>query len=291
MKGLCMKVDLARAIVWGALAVGCALQAQPQGFSASGAARYVQAEDWNGLLRYAQSWTRAEPNDPNGWAFLGMDYGLHLHQPAQAAIAIRRSLQLNPNQPDGWEALGVACLDLKQYPDAITAIRRAIQLNPNQYAFWNNLAAAYSDEADWKDAMGTLDQEQPLAARLKNAQVWYVLGNGYLRLENAPKAVPAFQHCVQLQPGLAPCWTNLGVMLEWGGNDQAALQAYARATALGDSLAGQDAGRLKQAMAAQQSAASGGGGGMSPGGMLHSFRQQAVWASEDRSGTPRTDVP
>ncbi len=286
-----MKICLAKAILFGGITIGCAMQAQAQGFSSNGAARYVQTQDWNGLLHYAQGWTRAEPNDPNGWAFLGMDYGLHLHQSAQAATAIRHALQLNPNQPDGWEALGVAYIDLKQYPDAIVAIRRAIQLNPNQYAFWNNLAAAYSDEADWKDAMGTLDQEQPLAARLNNAQVWYVLGNGYLRLENAPKAVPAFQHCVHLQPRLAPCWTNLGVMLEWGGNDQAALQAYARANALGDSLAGQDAGRLKQAIAAQRAAASEGGSGMSPGAMLHSFRQQAVWASEDRAGTPRTGVP
>jgi tetratricopeptide (TPR) repeat protein len=165
-------------------------------------------------------------------------------------------------------------------------------LNPNQYAFWNNLAVAYSEEADWKDAMNTLDQEEPLAERLNNAQVWYFLGNGYLRLWNSAKSVPAFQHCTRLKPGLAPCWTNLGVMLEWGGNDQEALQAYARAAALGDSLATTDAGHLKQAMAAQRAAAaSSGGGGMSPGAMLHSFRQQAVWSAQDRAGAPRTNVP
>jgi tetratricopeptide (TPR) repeat protein len=286
-----MMRELPRAIVFGLFALACALPVQSQGYSANRAARYVQANDWNGLLGYARAWTRAEPNDPNGWAFLGMDYGLHLHQPTQAVTAIRRSLQLNLNQPDGWEAPGVAYLDLKQYPDAIAAIRRAIQLDPNQYAFRNNLAAAYSDQADWKDATNTLDQEQPLVARLKDAKVWYALGNGYLRLQSAAKAVPAFQHCVQLQPKLAPCWTNLGVMLEWGGNDQAALQAYARAGALGDSLAAQDSSRLKQAMAAQQASASGGGGGMSSGAMLHSFRQQAGWASEDRAGAPRTAAP
>ena len=285
-----MKLHLTRAIVFAAVVLGWTTLAHGQGFSNNGAARYVQSKDWNGLLRYAQNWTRAEPKDPNGWAFLGMDYGLHLHQPAQAAMAIHRSLQLNPNQPDGWEALGVAYIELKRYPDGIAAIRRAIQLNPNQYAFWNNLAAAYSDEADWKDALATLDQEQPLASRLNNAEVWYVLGNGYLRLENAPKSVPAFQHCVRLQPRFAPCWTNLGVMLEWGGNNQAALQAYARASPLGDSLASQDAGRLKQAIAAQR-AASPQTGGMSADAMLHSFHQQAVWASEDRAGTPRTAVP
>lgn len=83
-----MKIHLAEAIVCGAVAMGCAMQAHAQEFSNNGAARYVQAQDWDGLLRYAQGWTRAEPNDPNGWAFLGMDYGLHLHQPNQAATAI-----------------------------------------------------------------------------------------------------------------------------------------------------------------------------------------------------------
>jgi cytochrome c-type biogenesis protein CcmH/NrfG len=183
-----------------------------------------------------------------------MDYGLHMHQPDQAATAIRRSLQLNPNQPDGWEALGVAYIDLRQYPDAVGAIRHAIQLNPNQYAFWNNLAAAYADQADWNDSMLTLDEEQPLAARLNNAEVWYVLGNGYLRLQNAQKAVPAFQQCIRLKPNFAAGWTNLGVMLLWGGNAQGALQAYDRAAALGDSLARKNAADLRTAIRQQQAA-------------------------------------
>jgi tetratricopeptide (TPR) repeat protein len=251
----------------------------------------MRANDYNGLVQYATAWSRAEPNNPDPWAYLGMAYGLHLHQPEKAVTAINRSLQLNPKQPEGWHALGVTYVDLKQYGNAIRAIQKAIQLNPNQPTYQNNLAAAYSDEADWNDALRTLNHEEPLAERLNTAQVWYFLGNGYLRLENAPKAVPAFQHCVHLQPRLAPCWTNLGVMLEWGGNDQAALQAYARANALGDSLGGQDAARLKHAIAAQRAAASGGGNGMSAGAMLHSFRQQAVWASEDRAGAPRTAAP
>lgn len=257
---------------------------QGQSYSRDGAGQYIRANNYAGLVQYASAWTRAQPNNADAWGFLGMAYGLHLHQPDKAVTAINRSLQLNPNQPAGWNALGATYLDLKQYDNAIRAFQKAIQLNDGQPTYWNDLAVAYSDKADWNDAMRTLDQEVALAQRLNNAAVWYMLGNGYLKLENAQKSVAAFQRCVQLKPNFAQCWTNMGVMLQWGGNSQAALQAYARGNALGDALGGQDAARLKQAIAAQQRAASSGqrNMGQEAAFLNNSFRQQALRASENR---------
>jgi tetratricopeptide (TPR) repeat protein len=139
----------------------------------------------------------------------------HANSSAQAASAINRSLQLNPNQPDGWEALGVAYIDLKRYGEAVTAIQRAIQMNPNQDAFYNNLAAAYAAEADWNNSLRTLEQEEPLAARLNNAQVWYVLGKWlpapreFAQSRNGLSAVSAAE--AELRGGLDKSRSHVGV--------------------------------------------------------------------------------
>jgi hypothetical protein len=111
-----------------------------------------------------------------------------------------------------------------------------------------------------------------------------------LQLWNSAKSVPAFQHCTRLQRKSAPCWTNPGVMLAWGGNDQAALQAYAHGAALGDSMARTDAEHLKQALAAKRAAAAN-SSGFNPGAMFHAIHQQAVWAAQDSAGLPRTAAP
>lgn len=259
--------------------------ARAQNYSRAGAARYIQSNNYAGLAQYAEAWTRAEPNNSDAWGFLGMAYGLHLHQPAKAVTAINRSLQLNPNQPSGWNALGVTYLDLQQYDNAIRALQKAIQLNPDQPTYHNDLAVAYSDKADWANAMRTLDEEQPLAQRLNQASVWYMLGNGYLKLRNSPKSVAAFRRCIQVRPNFAQCWTNMGVMLQWAGNNQEALQAYARGKALGDPLGGEDAARLNQVIAAQRQAANNPGQrnmGQEAAFLNESFRQQALKASANR---------
>ena len=226
-----------------------------QSYSRSGASRYMQSQDWQGLKRYAQAWTQAAPRDPDGWAYLGMVEGLHLNQPAQAVEAIRRSLALNPQQPDGWEALGVNLIALGQNAQAVEAIQHAIALNPSQLQFRNNLAVAYSKQGNWNAALSTLDSMRPLVSRQNIWQGWYMLGNGYLKMEKPSQAVAAYQQCVRLQPRQGACWTNMGVMLLWGGNSTAALQAYDRGASMGDALGRKNAAALRQAIAQQKRAA------------------------------------
>jgi superkiller protein 3 len=226
-----------------------------QSYSRSGASRYMQSRDWQGLKRYAEAWTQASPRDPDGWAYLGLVEGLYLNERAQAVEAIRRSLALNPQQPDGWEALGVNLTAIGQYAQAVEAIQRAIALSPRQLQFRNNLAVAYSQQGNWSAALSTLDEMRPIVVRQNSWQGWYTLGNGYLQMEKAPQAVAAYQQCVRLQPRQGACWTNMGVMLLWGKNSTDALQAYDRGASLGDALGRKNAARLRQAIAQEKLAA------------------------------------
>ncbi len=234
-----------------------AISAQANAYSAAGANAYVQSKDYQGLLKYATAWSKGEPNNADAWSYLGVAYGIYLKQPDKAVGPMLQSLKLNPNQAPGWHALGITYLQLKQNANAVGAISRAIKLNPNQPNYYNNLAAAYAEMARWQDAFNTLNDEEPLAERLNNAGVWYKLGNGYARLEQAQPAVSAYQHAIKLNPNWAQAWTNLGSMLQWGGNVQGADNAYVQGSRLGDPLAAQDRARLQQALAAQAAAAKG----------------------------------
>ena len=232
-----------------------AFPAHAANYSASSANAFVQSKDYQGLLRYSMAWTSADPGSADAWSYLGVVYGIYLKQPDKAVAPMQRSLQLNPNQAPGWHALGVTYIQLKKNAEAVGAISKAIKLNPNQPTYYNNLAAAYAEMARWQDAFNTLNDEKDLAEKMNSAMVWYNLGNGYARLEQAAPAVDAYQRAVKLSPGWAQAWTNLGTMLQWGGNVQGAEQAYARGAQLGDPLARQDNARLQQALAQQAAAA------------------------------------
>ena len=253
-----MKASLQLFAVLGVVLLG-AHSAHGESYSAAGANAYVKSKDYGGLLRYATAWTNADPNSADAWSYLGVVYGSYLNQPDKAVAPMQRSLTLNPSQAPGWHALGVTYIQLKKNADAVGAISKAITLNPNQPTYYNNLAVAYAGMARWQDAFNTLNDEKELAERLNNAVVWYNLGNGYSRLEQAAPAVAAYQHALKLNPSWAQAWTNLGPMLQWGGNIQGAQQAYTKGAQLGDPLAAQDNARLQQALAQQAAAAKAGG--------------------------------
>lgn len=236
-----------------------AIPVRAESYSTEGANAYVRSKDYQGLLRYATSWTNANPDSADAWSYLGVVYGIYLKQPDKAVAPMQRSLKLNPNQAPGWHALGVTYIQLKKNADAVGAISKAIKLNPNQPTYYNNLAVAYAEMARWQDAYNALNDEKDLAEKLDAPIVWYNLGNGYARLEQAAPAVAAYQRAVKLNPNWAQAWTNLGTMLQWGGNVQGAEQAYARGAQLGDPLAVQDNARLQQALAQQAAAAKSGG--------------------------------
>lgn len=223
----------------------CGIPTQAQRYSEAGAAAYRQAKDWRGLIRYATAWTQAEPNNPEAWGYLGSAYTLGLNEPEKAIVPMKRAVDVAPSSAQAWHALGVTYAMAHQYGDAVGAIKHAIQLNPNQPTYYNNLAASYSGGGAWKASLATLDQEKPLAQRVNNVNVWYVLGNGYAKLGDLPNAIAAYRQVLQLRPNFAQGWTNLGAALQFNGDNGGAKNAYRRGQALGDPLAGKDAALLQ----------------------------------------------
>src|ERR1700677_4038156 len=76
--------------------------ARAQSYSVAGALKYQNAKDWQGLLRYANAWTKAEPTSMDAWAFVGNAYTLGLNQPEKGIDPLKRCVAIQPNSAPAW---------------------------------------------------------------------------------------------------------------------------------------------------------------------------------------------
>jgi tetratricopeptide (TPR) repeat protein len=187
-------------VVFGAIALFVG-QARGQAYTARQANAYIAARDGQGALRYALTWTKAEPNNYFAWGALGAAYGIGLQQPANAIAAFQRALTIRPDAPECLNAMGIEYVNLKNYTEAQNVLKRAAEKAPTRANYWNDLAAAYSYQNKRSLALEALDNSQRLAGPGANYTDWYNMGNGFYEQQEYPKALFAFQQAVRLIRG------------------------------------------------------------------------------------------
>ncbi len=227
-------------------------------YSVEGANQYVRAKDWNGLGRYATDWTKAEPNNPTAWYYVGNNYATGLQQPEAAIPAFQQVVRLDPNRHGAWQTLGVQFMKVKRFEDAVNAFKRATEIEPRRPNYWNNLASAYRETRQFNLAVAALDSNLTLAAPHGNWTDWHNLGLAYRNLglmwgnerDRQNKAVRAFRQSLKLNPRNAEGWNSLGATYQTLSNYDEAFRCYKQAEALGNPYAGQNYANLKAALAA-----------------------------------------
>lgn len=221
------------------------------GYSIAGANAYVARKDWNGLIAYAQGWSRANPNEPMSWYYMGQTYGYGLDRPADAANAFQRAVSLKSQWPEAWWALAYTDVQLKRYTDALHAVSAAVQQAPDRINYRNGLAAVYSELNRWDDVVHTLEDEQRMMESARTTEYdWYNLGNGFCNSKRFKEAEAAYSRSLKMNPNLGIAWTNLGVVEQALGNSQGALADYQRGASLGDRFGSGNYTRLYQALTA-----------------------------------------
>ena len=225
------------------------------GYSIAGANPYVARKDWNGLLAYTQGWSRANPNEPMAWYYMGQTYGFGLNRPADAANAFQRAVSLKSQWPEAWWALAYTDVQLKRYPDALQAVSTAVQQAPDRLNYRNGLAAVYSELNRWDDVVRTLEDEQKMMESARTTEYdWYNLGNGFSNSKLFKEAEAAYSRALKMNPNLGIAWTNLGVVEQALGNSQGALADYQRGASLGDRFGSGNYSSLYQALTAPPAA-------------------------------------
>jgi tetratricopeptide (TPR) repeat protein len=234
-------------------------------YSLQEALDYQRRQDWNGLLRYTQSWTQAEPNDANAWAMMSNAYFFGMNRPDLALEPTKRAVALDPNQAGGWTALGQIYMKLKRYHEAADAFQHSVNLAPENGNHWNNLATAYSYEGDYPQALAALEKQEVAAGPHQDYTLWYNLGNGYLGVFSSGMngaatgsnsgailvhARHAFTQTLRMSSRYANAWNNLGIVEQAQGQAQNALSDFQQAASMGDSVGQENYTNLKNAMAA-----------------------------------------
>jgi superkiller protein 3 len=232
-----------------------------------------QRNDWNAVVRYAQAWTQAEPNNSNAWGALSVAYFFGLNQPDLALEPAKRGIALAPKEPGAWNALGSIYRKLKRYSDAVEALNHAVDLAPHNGIYWNNLAAAYSEQGNYTMTLQTLQKQAQSAGPYQNELLWYNLGNAFLTVAASTRvgptagrspndvlreAVNAYQRCLRMNPRYANAWNNLGMAAQALGDTQSALNDYQHAASLGNPVAQKNYIDLQNTIAAQKAAADAG---------------------------------
>lgn len=182
-----------------------------------------------------------------------------------ALIAARRALSLDPQLSDAHNNLANALSDHGEQALALAHYRQALALAPDNMLFLKNLCTALLQAGDIEGAeilccaelrrapgsVAALAGRGEVAMYRKQWQAahdWFTqallrndrdprlvnsLGLALQELKRYSEAHAQFKHALEIDPGNADAWYNLGYLLEYRENQPAALPAYTKAYDLG----------------------------------------------------------
>jgi len=182
--------------------------------------------DWPGLLKHAQAWTRAQSQDWMAWAMLGEAYGW-LEQTTKAIEAYQQALRINPESAEAWNNLGVEYAQAGQTAKAIEAHQQALRINPEDADAWHALGVKYAQAGQTAKAIEAY--RQALRINPEDADAWYNLGNAYGKAGQTTKEIEALQQALRINPEHANAWNNLGVVYGDAGQTTKAIEAHQQA--------------------------------------------------------------
>lgn len=139
-----MKRPIRSVLIATAVACSLASAAYAGSYSAGEAMQYFQAHNWNQLIPYLNNWTKAAPNDPMPWYYMGTAYGsksnaIGMGRPEDARVAFKKAVAIKPDFAKAWNALGWTEIELENYQGAATAFGHATKCAPTNAQYWNSL--------------------------------------------------------------------------------------------------------------------------------------------------------
>jgi tetratricopeptide (TPR) repeat protein len=187
--------------------------------------------DTAGGLRATREGLRLEPE--NYWPHHTLAFILvREDKPKEALSEARTAARLKPNYPETQNLLAYVLNQLGQHAEALQAAQSALA-NKHEPADegWAhyNIATAQeklgrADEARAAYTASIRAYNQP--GRTLDPDDLYLMGNAYLRLEQDPAAVKAFQQAINVRPDFPQARYNLGVAYFAVGNRKGAQDEY-----------------------------------------------------------------
>jgi tetratricopeptide (TPR) repeat protein len=210
-----------------------AAQAAPQSAAAQtllGAA-LATTGDMAGGLRATQAAVRLEPE--NYWPHQVLGF-IHVREdrPKEALAEARAAVGIKSGDAGAQNLLAYVLNQLGQHAEALQVAQAALQYKREPadegWAYYNvataqeKLGRAVESKAAYTAAIRAYNQ----TGRTLDPDDLYLMGNAYLRLEQDPAAVKAFQQAIKVRPNFAQARYNLGVAYFTVGNRKGAQDEY-----------------------------------------------------------------
>ena len=154
-------------------------------------------------------------------------------RPKEALTEARAAVRLKPNDPGTQNLLAYVLNQLGQHAEALQAAQSALQHKHEPadegWAHYNIATAqeklGRAEEARAAYTASIRSYNQP--GRTLDPDDLYIMGNAYLRLDQDPQAVKAFQQAIKVRPDFPQARYNLGLAYIATGNRKGAQDEYA----------------------------------------------------------------
>jgi tetratricopeptide (TPR) repeat protein len=183
----------------------------------------------NHLLQAAEFYHQALIDDPrNQPALLGLSLIARQTNQLQPALHMAKAaLAAGPASALAWANLGDALIAIRHAPQAKAAFRHALTLEPSLAAAHYGLGNVLALEENYPDALTHFAVAAEHAPQSSECHFAKAFAQGKMGAHGA--AIAAYRRAVQLRPGFASAWLNLGVGLVADGRGQLADHCYREA--------------------------------------------------------------
>ncbi len=113
---------------------------------------------------------------------------------------------------------------LHRLTESIQEYRAAIKVAPKKLEAWLGLAKLYHERGEWAQATDLLLQS--LTHEVEHADIYHLLGIGFLQMQKPQEALVYFQGALRLQPDHSGAGNNLGLAFYRLGRLEDARQVY-----------------------------------------------------------------
>jgi tetratricopeptide (TPR) repeat protein len=151
------------------------------------------------------------PVDPAIQGEMGQIYNA-LNQPYLASVYFKRALDSDPQDLTSLNGLGLAYMNLHDYPNSISEFKSCIAVDSVAYQCENNLGAAELESGNYVAAKTALDRAYQLAPERGETFVNY----GYLADANNDwhSAVTDYARAIAIWPYIKEAYIDLGIAYE-----------------------------------------------------------------------------
>lgn len=187
--------------------------------------------DMAGGLRAVREGIRLEPE--NYWPHHVLGFILVREDKAQEALSeARTGARVKPNYPETQNLLAYVLNQLGQHQEALQAAQAALQYKHEPadegWAYYNVASAqeklGRAEEARANYTASIRAYNQP--GRTLDPDDLYIMGNAYLRLDQDPQAIKAFQQAIKVRPDFPQARYNLGLAYIATNNRRGAQDEY-----------------------------------------------------------------